>query len=108
MYGSIFEFIKPFKPDGPIPAFKVIAERGRWPTNQECLGRIEEYIYPIPRYPILDADKLKKIYSMIDLTSLNTTDSPQQLTSWVDKYLREELQPAAFCVYPNFTQQVKN
>eukprot|EP00825_Cyclidium_porcatum_P015710 TRINITY_DN189_c0_g1_i8.p2 TRINITY_DN189_c0_g1~~TRINITY_DN189_c0_g1_i8.p2 ORF type:complete len:116 (-),score=28.97 TRINITY_DN189_c0_g1_i8:184-531(-) len=27
MYGSIFEFIKPFKPDGPAPAFKVISER---------------------------------------------------------------------------------
>lgn len=78
MYGSIFEFIKPFRPDGPVPAFKVISERGKWPTNKECLDRIEEYTYPIPKYPILDADKLKKIYQMIDLTSLNTTDSPEK------------------------------
>eukprot|EP00825_Cyclidium_porcatum_P015704 TRINITY_DN189_c0_g1_i2.p1 TRINITY_DN189_c0_g1~~TRINITY_DN189_c0_g1_i2.p1 ORF type:complete len:334 (-),score=91.85 TRINITY_DN189_c0_g1_i2:316-1317(-) len=107
MYGSIFEFIKPFKPDGPAPAFKVISERGKWPTTKDCLDRVEEYLYPLPRYPILDAEKLNKIYSMIDLTSLNTTDAPQQLTEWLNKYLSEELKPAAICVYPNFTSQVK-
>ncbi|MFA6701943.1 MAG: deoxyribose-phosphate aldolase [Dysgonamonadaceae bacterium] len=55
----------------------------------------------------------KKLYSCIDLTTLNTTDTRDQVWKFVDKVNTFEgsnpdiQNVAAICVYPNFAQTVK-
>lgn len=57
---------------------------------------------------------LKKIYSCIDLTTLNSTDSRESVWKFVDSVNKfEDEHPeldnvAAICVYPNFAKTVKD
>ena len=59
-------------------------------------------------------DELKLIYSLIDLTSLNSTDTQkriQNLTEKVNEFnskFSDIPQVSAICVYPNFVEVVKN
>ena len=58
-------------------------------------------------------DDLKNIVSCIDLTTLNATDSPKSVSSFVAKGMdtlkgNDLPNVAAFCVFSNFTSLVKN
>lgn len=58
-------------------------------------------------------DVYRQILSCIDLTSLNTTDSSQSISDWIERVNAfEDEHPdlpsvAAVCVYPNFAQVVR-
>ena len=60
-----------------------------------------------------NADVLKILYSCVDLTTLNTTDSKESLWKFVEKVNHFEGEHpeinnvAAVCVYPNFVASVK-
>ena len=54
----------------------------------------------------------KKIYSCIDLTSLNSTDTREDIWNFTEKVnafdgISDVLNVAAICVYPNFVETVK-
>lgn len=52
----------------------------------------------------------KEIFSFIDLTSLNNNDSKQSIEAFIDKaitYHNNGYSVAAICVFPNFTEIVK-
>ena len=60
-----------------------------------------------------NADALKTLFSTIDLTTLNATDSPVSVANFAERVNEfEETYPelpsvAAICVYPNFAQVVR-
>lgn len=68
----------------------------------------------VQNLPAANAEQLKKIYSCIDLTSLNSTDGPTSLDKWLDKVVfkvletHPDVKPGAICVYPNFSRLVSN
>jgi deoxyribose-phosphate aldolase len=61
-----------------------------------------------------DKEMMKKAFSFIDLTSLNTTDNPKVVENMIEKVnllhrkYPEMPQVAAVCVYPNFVKTVKD
>jgi len=60
-----------------------------------------------------DKEMMKKCFSFIDLTTLNTTDNNQVVAAMIDKVNRfrkaypDMPQVAAVCVYPNYVKPVK-
>jgi deoxyribose-phosphate aldolase len=60
-----------------------------------------------------DFDMLKKLFNLIDLTSLNSSDNNEKITeltkkvSNFDEHFPKLLNVAAICVYPNFIETVK-
>ena len=67
-------------------------------------GQINEY---------KNSDNLIKLLSIVDLTSLNTSDTTQKIVEMTDKvsnfkhYFPDLLNVAAICVYPSFISTVK-
>jgi deoxyribose-phosphate aldolase len=49
---------------------------------------------------------IKKIYSLIDLTSLNENDDSDKVAALCGKAVRPDAHVAAVCVYPQFVKQV--
>lgn len=84
----------------------------KYPTEEELKKQIAEEIEKVQHLPAADAHLLKKIYSCIDLTSLNSTDGPTSLDKWLDKVVfkilekHPDVKPGAICVYPNFSRLV--
>lgn len=60
-----------------------------------------------------NADVYKRLFNCIDLTTLNTTDSPRSVSEFTEKVNAFEQEypdlpnVAAICVYPNFAQVVR-
>ncbi|KAL4504547.1 hypothetical protein ABPG72_009993 [Tetrahymena utriculariae] len=84
----------------------------KYPTEEELKKLISEEIEKVQNLHQADVVTLKKIYSCIDLTSLNSTDGPTSLDNWIDKVVfkvldaHHDIKPAAICVYPNFSRLV--
>jgi deoxyribose-phosphate aldolase len=63
---------------------------------------------------IISLDNLKRIFSLIDLTSLNTGDNERRIIEICNKinsfkeHFKEMPNVAAFCVYPNFVATISN
>jgi len=61
----------------------------------------------------INADILKECFSIMDLTTLGTTDTPSKVAALVDKVTSFKAEfpdyplPASVCVYPNFASVVK-
>lgn len=61
----------------------------------------------------VNADILKECFSIMDLTTLSTTDTPSKVAAFVDKVTTFQAKfpdyplPASICVYPNFASVVK-
>jgi len=64
--------------------------------------------------PLIDSNSLKTIFSLIDLTSLKSTDNADNITKMVEKVNRfkthfpEMPQVAAICIYPSMVETVKS
>ena len=71
----------------------------------ECIAEAKRIPVTVERAPIL-----REIFSCLDLTSLNTSDSDASIKSFAERasqfnYSFSEIRNvAALCVYPNFTR----
>lgn len=81
-------------------------------SEKEIVKEITKYRRRISNLNTLE--NLKLLFSLLDLTSLNTTDSDASITAFCDKinqlqsHYPEIPDPAAICVYPVFVATVKN
>lgn len=84
-----------------------------FPTEEELKAAVEVEVAKVSNLPEADSDLLKKIYSCMDLTSLNSTDGPVFIENWLNKVVFDvlpnhpDLLPGAICVYSNFSRLVK-
>ncbi|EGR33759.1 hypothetical protein IMG5_039540 [Ichthyophthirius multifiliis] len=87
-------------------------KKKQFPTEEELKSQIEQEIKKVSDIQSPSLGVLKTIYSLMDLTSLNSTDGPLQIQQWIEKNIikvlekHNDLKPAAICVYPNFGNQV--
>lgn len=93
---------------------EVILENFPVPEEFSRIGEIVSEIKKESGQRILQTDVLKKIFSCIDLTSLNTTDSAESITGLVQKVNNFAGEfpgvpdVAAVCVYPVFAPVLKS
>ncbi len=87
-------------------------EKYNYSPNQVEIGMaLERHASSIDSF--MTADVLKSCFSMMDLTSLKTNDTPASIAKLVNKVNEFQDQfpdyplPASICVYPNFAKVVK-
>lgn len=56
----------------------------------------------------LDQETLNRLFSCVDLTSLNETDTPASITQLCSKAYANDTHVAAICIYPQFIKLVRS
>ena len=90
---------------------KTIAEKYGYAPNAERIGKSIELL-SLNLNQLASREALLNCFSMMDLTTLHTNDTPQSVGKLVDKVnrLKQEFPsyplPASICVYPNFASVV--
>ena len=103
-----------FKTVEKLHRMEIILENFPVPEEFSRIGEIVSEIKKETEHQKITADVLKKIFSCIDLTSLNTTDSADSITAFVQKVnsFADEFTDipdvAAVCVYPVFAPVLKS